>query len=136
MLGVTGGIVLGIMGVAFRSVAIPIRAVENTADVHNVIVCTLCSCYPRLLLGLPPDWYKSRSYRSRAVNEPRAVLREFGTEISDSVAVRVHDSNADLRYLVLPIRPDGTDGWSEEQLAELVTRDCMVGVSQPKAPAA
>ena len=110
--------------------------VENTADVHNMVVCTLCSCYPRTILGLPPDWYKSRSYRSRAVNEPRAVLREFGTEVSDSVAVRVHDSNADLRYLVLPIRPDGTDGWNEEQLAELVTRDCMVGVSQPKATAA
>ena len=110
--------------------------IENTANVHNVVVCTLCSCYPRTILGLPPDWYKSRSYRSRVVNEPRAVLREFGTEISDSTAVRVHDSNADMRYLVLPARPDGTDGWSEEQLAELVTRDSMVGVSQPKAPAA
>ena len=110
--------------------------VENTADVHNIIVCTLCSCYPRTILGLPPDWYKSRSYRSRVVNEPRAVLREFGTEIADSVAVRVHDSNADMRYLVLPARPDGTDGWSEEKLAELVTRDCMVGVSLPKPPAA
>ncbi len=107
--------------------------VENTADVHNVIVCTLCSCYPRTILGLPPDWYKSKSYRSRAVIEPRAVLREFGTEIPDSVGVRVHDSNADMRYLVLPIRPDGTDGWSAEQLAELVTRDCMVGVAVPQA---
>ncbi len=110
--------------------------VENTADVHNIIVCTLCSCYPRTILGLPPDWYKSRSYRSRVVNEPRAVLREFGTEIADSVAVRVHDSNADMRYLVLPERPEGTDGWSEEQLAELVSRDCMVGVSRAKSPAA
>ncbi len=110
--------------------------VENTADVHNIIVCTLCSCYPRTILGLPPDWYKSRNYRSRVVNEPRAVLREFGTEIADSVAVRVHDSNADMRYLVLPARPEGTDGWSEERLAELVTRDCMVGVSLPKLPGA
>lgn len=107
--------------------------VENTPDVHNVIVCTLCSCYPRTILGLPPDWYKSKSYRSRAVIEPRTVLREFGTEIPDSVGVRVHDSNADMRYLVLPIRPDGTDGWSAEQLAELVTRDCMVGVTVPQA---
>jgi len=109
--------------------------VENTPAVHNVVVCTLCSCYPRTILGLPPDWYKSRSYRSRVVNEPRAVLREFGTEISDSTAVRVHDSNADMRYLVLPARPEGTDGWSEAQLAELVTRDCMVGVSRAKSPA-
>ncbi len=107
--------------------------VENTPDVHNVIVCTLCSCYPRTILGLPPDWYKSKSYRSRAVIEPRTVLREFGTEIPDSVGVRVHDSNADMRYLVLPIRPDGTDGWSAEQLVELVTRDCMVGVTLPQA---
>ncbi len=109
--------------------------VENTDDVHNIIVCTLCSCYPRTILGLPPDWYKSRSYRSRVVNEPRAVLREFGTEIAEHVAVRVHDSNADMRYLVLPARPDGTDRWSEERLAELVTRDCLVGVSTAKSPA-
>ena len=107
--------------------------VENTPNVHNVIVCTLCSCYPRTILGLPPDWYKSKSYRSRAVIEPRAVLREFGTEIPDSVGVRVHDSNADMRYLVLPIRPEGTEDWSAEQLAELVTRDCMVGVAVPQA---
>ena len=106
--------------------------VENTPDIHNVIVCTLCSCYPRTILGLPPDWYKSKSYRSRAVIEPRAVLREFGTEIPDSVGVRVHDSNADMRYLVLPIRPEGTEEWSAEQLAELVTRDCMVGVAVPQ----
>ena len=107
--------------------------VENTADLHNVVVCTLCSCYPRTILGLPPDWYKSKSYRSRAVVEPRTVLREFGTEIADSVSVRVHDSNADMRYLVLPMRPEGTNGWSEEQLAEIVTRDCLVGVTVPAA---
>jgi nitrile hydratase alpha subunit len=107
--------------------------VENTPKVHNVVVCTLCSCYPRFLLGLPPDWYKSRNYRSRVVAEPRAVLREFGTLIPDDVTVRVHDSNADMRYLVLPMRPAGTEGWSEEKLASLVTRDCMVGVAVPKA---
>ncbi len=107
--------------------------VENTDDVHNMIVCTLCSCYPRTILGLPPDWYKSKSYRSRAVVEPRAVLREFGTSVPDDKKVRVHDSNADMRYLVLPQRPEGTDGWSEEQLAAIVTRDSMVGVSLPSA---
>jgi nitrile hydratase len=105
--------------------------VENTPRVHNVIVCTLCSCYPRWLLGLPPDWYKSRSYRSRIVHEPRAVLREFGLDLPDNVTVRVHDSNADMRYLVLPIRPAGTQGLSEEQLAALVTRDSMIGVTVP-----
>ena len=107
--------------------------VENTPDVHNLVVCTLCSCYPRFLLGLPPDWYKSRSYRSRAVREPRAVLHEFGLDLPDDVTVRVHDSTADMRYLVLPARPAGTEGWSEEQLASIVTRDCMVGVAVPKA---
>ena len=106
--------------------------VENTPAVHNVVVCTLCSCYPRWLLGLPPDWYKSRSYRSRTVREPRAVLREFGVELPDDVTVRVHDSTADMRYLVLPARPSGTDGWSEERLASIVTRDCMIGVALPK----
>jgi len=106
--------------------------VENSSDVHNVIVCTLCSCYPRTVLGLPPDWYKSRNYRSRVVVEPRAVLKEFGTELPDSVMLRTHDSNADMRYLVLPERPAGTEGWSEEQLAAIVTRDCMVGVAVPK----
>src|SRR5438105_3111575 len=105
--------------------------VENTPSVHNMIVCTLCSCYPRAVLGLPPSWYKSREYRARAVREPRAVLKEFGTEIADSVEVRVHDSTADMRYLVLPMRPQGTENFSEEQLARLVTRDCMVGVSLP-----
>lgn len=113
---------------------IPIRAVENTATVHNVIVCTLCSCYPRLLIGLPPDWYKSRAYRSRTVREPRRVLAEFGTTIPDDVEVRVHDSTADLRYMVLPARPTGTDGWDEEALAGLVTRDCMIGVALPTLP--
>jgi nitrile hydratase alpha subunit len=107
--------------------------VENSKDVHNVIVCTLCSCYPRTVLGLPPDWYKSRNYRSRVVAEPRAVLKEFGTEIPDSVVLRTHDSNADMRYLVLPERPAGTESWSQEQLAAIVTRDCMVGVAFPKA---
>jgi nitrile hydratase alpha subunit len=106
--------------------------VENSKDVHNVIVCTLCSCYPRTVLGLPPDWYKSRNYRSRVVVEPRAVLKEFGTELPDSVILRTHDSNADMRYLVLPERPAGTEDWSEEQLAGIVTRDCMVGVAVPK----
>jgi len=108
--------------------------VENTDNVHNVIVCTLCSCYPRWLLGLPPDWYKSRNYRSRVVNEPRAVLKEFGTIIPDDVVVRVHDSTAEMRYLVLPRRPAGTEGWSEEQLAALVTRDAMIGVALAKNP--
>jgi nitrile hydratase subunit alpha len=105
--------------------------VENNSQVHNVIVCTLCSCYPRWLLGLPPDWYKSRSYRSRMVHEPRAVLREFGLALPDDTTVRVHDSTADMRYLVLPMRPAATDGWSEEQLATLVSRDTMVGVAVP-----
>jgi len=105
--------------------------VENRPGVHNLIVCTLCSCYPRMLLGLPPDWYKSRAYRSRAVREPRAVLAEFGTVLPEDVAVRVHDSTADMRYLVLPERPPGTDGWSEERLAALVGRDAMIGVARP-----
>lgn len=103
---------------------------ENTPEIHNVVVCTLCSCYPRWILGIPPDWYKSRSYRSRVVREPRAVLREFGTEIADDRAVRVHDSTADMRYFVLPMRPAGTDGMSEEALAALVHRDSMIGVTE------
>jgi nitrile hydratase subunit alpha len=103
--------------------------VENTPTVHNVIVCTLCSCYPRMLLGLPPDWYKSRNYRSRVVREPRAVLAEFGTVIPDDVLIRVHDSTADMRYLVAPRRPKGTEDWSEAELARLVTRDSMIGVA-------
>lgn len=113
---------------------IPIKAIENTDKVHNVVVCTLCSCYPRMLIGLPPDWYKSRAYRSRTVKEPRKVLEEFGTHIPDEVEVRVHDSTADLRYIVLPSRPAGTEGWDEEKLASLITRDSMVGVTTAKSP--
>jgi nitrile hydratase len=104
--------------------------VENTPGVHNVIVCTLCSCYPRMLLGIPPEWYKSRAYRSRVVREPRAVLAEFGTRLPEDVDVRVHDSTADMRYMVLPLRPRGTDGWNEERLAALVTRDSLIGVAR------
>ena len=102
--------------------------IENTDTVHNLIVCTLCSCYPRPVLGLPPDWYKAKPYRARAVVEPRAVLAEFGTIIPDDVDVRVHDSTAMVRYLVLPKRPAGTEHFSEEELAALVTRDTMIGV--------
>jgi nitrile hydratase len=103
--------------------------VENTPQVHNLVVCTLCSCYPRMVLGIPPDWYKSRAYRSRAVHEPRAVLAEFGTHLPDDVTVRVHDSTADMRYLVLPMRPKGTEDFDEAKLAALVTRDSMIGVT-------
>src|SRR3954465_12044414 len=102
---------------------------ENTDKVHNLIVCTLCSCYPRPVLGLPPDWYKLKPYRARAVSEPRAVLAEFGTIIADDVEVRVSDSTAMVRFLVLPKRPEGTEDFSEEQLADLVTRDAMIGVA-------
>ncbi|HET7479615.1 MAG TPA: nitrile hydratase subunit alpha [Rubrobacteraceae bacterium] len=109
--------------------------VENTPQVHNLIVCTLCSCYPRAILGRPPDWYKSFDYRSRAVSEPRAVMHEFGFEPPEGVRVDVHDSTADIRYMVLPLRPDGTEDMSEEELAALVTRDSLVGVSAPLAPA-
>ena len=104
--------------------------VENTAEVHNVVVCTLCSCYPRALLGLPPAWYKSKAYRSRVVREPRAVLAEFGLELPDEVTVRVLDSTAVTRYLVLPLRPPGTEGWSESRLAKGVSRDAMIGVAR------
>jgi nitrile hydratase len=103
--------------------------VENTPEVHNVIVCTLCSCYPRMLLGLPPDWYKSREYRSRVVREPRAVLADFGTRLPEGVAVRVHDSSADMRYMVLPMRPAGSAGESLPQLAQRVTRDALIGTT-------
>ena len=103
--------------------------VENTPEVHNLVVCTLCSCYPRMVLGIPPDWYKSRAYRSRAVREPRAVLAEFGTHLPDTVTVRVHDSTADMRYLVLPMRPKGSEGLDQAKLAALVTRDSMIGVT-------
>ncbi len=109
--------------------------VENTGDAHNVVVCTLCSCYPRDLLGLPPDWYKSRAYRSRVVKTPRAVLREFGVELPENVTVRVHDSTADMRYIVLPARPQGTEAMDEDALAGLVTRDAMIGTGVPRAPA-
>lgn len=108
--------------------------VENTDTVHNVVVCTLCSCYPRNLLGLPPDWYKQRAYRSRVVKEPRKVLAEFGLTLPDDVQVRVHDSTADMRYLVLPARPKGSEGLDEEALAALVSRDAMIGVAQARAP--
>jgi nitrile hydratase len=111
------------------------RTVENTAHVHNVIVCTLCSCYPKMLLGIPPAWYKSLAYRSRTVADPRGVLSEFGVALPNGVEVRVHDSTADLRYLVLPMRPKGTRDWSEAELAAIVTRDSMVGTAIPVAPA-
>ena len=114
--------------------ALKLVVVENTPQVHNVIVCTLCSCYPRMLLGIPPDWYKSRAYRSRMVKEPRVVLVEFGLQLKEDIQVRVHDSTADMRYLVLPMRPAGTDGWSAERLAALVSRDSMIGVALPKSP--
>ena len=107
-----------------------LRVVENTEMVHNLVVCTLCSCYPTTLLGLSPAWYKSRTYRARAVREPRALLAEFGTRIPDEVAVKVHDSTADLRYMVLPLRPEGTEGWSREALLGAVTRDAMIGVTR------
>ena len=112
--------------------ALHLVVVENTPQVHNAIVCTLCSCYPRVLLGIPPDWYKSRNYRSRMVREPRMVLQEFGLKIPESVQIRVHDSNADMRYMVLPMRPKGTEGWGEARLATIVTRDSMIGVAVPK----
>lgn len=114
----------------------PVRliVVENTESVHNMVVCTLCSCYPRNLLGLPPDWYKSKSYRSRAVVAPRRVLAEFGTELPEGVQLRVHDSTADMRYLVLPRRPEGTENWDEERLVGLVNRDSMIGVRPASAP--
>ena len=108
--------------------------VENTPGVHNLIVCTLCSCYPRNVLGRPPDWYKSFEYRSRAVREPRSVMREFGFEPPESTRVAVHDSTADVRYMVLPMRPPGTEGMDEEELADLVTRDSLIGVGVPLTP--
>ncbi len=110
------------------------RIVENTDEVHNLVVCTLCSCYPWPVLGLPPVWYKSAPYRSRAVSEPRAVLSEFGVNLPESTKIRVWDSTAELRYLVLPKRPKGTEGWSEERLASIVTRDSMIGTGLPVEP--
>ena len=116
----------------------PLRliALANTATTHNVVVCTLCSCYPRGLLGLPPDWYKSRAYRSRTVKEPRRVLQEFGLTLPDETQIRGHDSTADMRYIVIPDRPEGTQGLSEPDLAVWVTRDSMIGVGLPRPPAA
>jgi nitrile hydratase len=109
-------------------------ALENTPDQHNLVVCTLCSCYPWEVLGLPPVWYKSAPYRSRAVIDPKGVLSDFGLKLPEDTKVRIWDSTAETRFLVLPMRPEGTDGWSEEQLAELVTRDSMVGTGLPKSP--
>ena len=113
-----------------------IVVLENTANVHNAVVCTLCSCYPWPVLGLPPTWYKSFAYRSRMVIEPREVLKEFGLDVEDSIDLRVWDSNAEIRYMVLPERPSGTEGMSEVELAELVTRDSMVGVAKARMPEA
>ncbi len=110
-----------------------VMALENTPAVHHMVVCTLCSCYPRALLGPPPDWYKSLSYRSRAVSDPRGVLIAFGVELDDNVELRVLDSTADIRYLVIPLRPAGSQEMTEEQLAALVTRDAMIGLAQPVA---
>ncbi len=110
--------------------------VENIQEVHNLIVCTLCSCYPRAVLGRPPDWYKSFEYRSRAVREPRAVMREFGFVPPEGTRVAVHDSTADVRYMVLPMRPPGTEGMVEEELSGFVTRDSLIGVNVPRTPAA
>lgn len=109
-----------------------LRAVANTEQVHNMVVCTLCSCYPWSVLGLPPTWYKSAPYRSRAVSDPRGVLADFGVTLPEDREIRVWDSTAEVRYLVLPMRPDGTDGWSQEQLAAIVTRDSMIGTGLPK----
>ena len=122
------------LGYALPETTPQLAVVENTPGIHHLVVCTLCSCYPRALLGTPPDWYKSLAYRSRAVVDPRGVMREFGLDIAEDVEVRVLDSTADLRYLVLPQRPPGTDGMSEEELAKLVSRDSMIGVTNPRSP--
>lgn len=111
-----------------------LQVVENTEDTHNLVVCTLCSCYPWTVLGLPPSWYKSAPYRAKAVSEPRAVLAEFGTKLPETTRIRVWDSTSEMRYLVLPSRPKGTDNWSEEKLRELVTRNSMIGVEQALSP--
>jgi nitrile hydratase len=121
------------MGVSMAG-APPLGVLEDTPTRHHLVVCTLCSCYPRAVLGYPPHWYKSFAYRARAVREPRAVLAEWGTALPDSVDVRVVDSTADYRWMVLPLRPAGTDGWSEDRLAALVTRDALVGAALPEAP--
>lgn len=119
-------------GVAMKG-APPLGVLEDTDRLHHLVVCTLCSCYPRAVIGYPPHWYKSAAYRARAVREPRAVLAEFGTVLPTGMQVRVVDSTADYRWMVLPTRPAGTEGWSEEQLAAIVTRDCLVGVTLPLA---
>jgi nitrile hydratase len=124
---------VGSLGFAGRS-GDHLVALENTPSVHNMVVCTLCSCYPWSVLGLPPLWYKSAPYRSRAVADPRGVLADFGLELSQGTEIRVWDSTAELRYLVIPMRPAGTEGWSEQQLAELVTRDSMIGTGLAKSP--
>jgi nitrile hydratase len=120
------------MGVTMAG-APPLGVLEDTPTRHHLVVCTLCSCYPRAVLGYPPHWYKSAAYRARAVRDPRGVLAEWGTQIADSVEMRVVDSTADYRWMVLPLRPAGTEGWSEERLASIVTRDALVGVALPKA---
>jgi len=110
------------------------KVVENTPKIHNLVVCTLCSCYPWPVLGLPPVWYKSAPYRARAVADPRGVLKEFGTELREDIEIRVWDSTSEMRFLVLPVRPEGTEGWSEEELTALVTRNAMIGVETAKSP--
>ena len=125
---------LGELGYKLPATTPKLAVVENTDQVHHLVVCTLCSCYPRLLLGRPPDWYKSLAYRSRAVVDPRGVMKEFGLELDNGVEVKVLDSTADIRFLVLPQRPKGTEGMSEEELAKLVTRDSMIGVTDARAP--
>ena len=122
------------MGIEIPAETPLLEVVENTEDIHHLVVCTLCSCYPRMLLGRPPDWYKSLAYRARAVSDPREVMAEFGTELADGVQVTVLDSTADMRYLVLPRRPAGTEGMSEEELASLVSRDSMIGVTDALLP--
>ena len=129
--GTTAVAELGYTGVQGEEMVV----VANTADVHNVTVCTLCSCYPWPTLGLPPNWYKEAPYRSRVVIDPRGVLAEFGVSLPETTQVRVWDSNAELRYMVLPMRPEGTDGMSEDELAALITRDSMIGTGFPKSPA-
>jgi nitrile hydratase len=123
------------MGVSMAG-APPLGVLEDTARRHHLVVCTLCSCYPRAVLGYPPHWYKSFGFRARAVRDPRGVLAEWGTVLPDGVDIRVVDSTADYRWMVLPLRPDGTEGWSEDQLAAIVTRDALVGVALPQVPPA
>jgi nitrile hydratase subunit alpha len=118
----------------FDPVTVPLIALENTPHLHNIVVCTLCSCYPWSVLGLPPVWYKSAPYRSRAVIDPKGVLAEFGVALPPETQIRIWDSTAETRFLVVPMRPEGTDGWSEEQLARLVTRNSMIGTGLPKSP--